>query len=224
MTNSSLSHIEFILDRSGSMQSIQSDVEGGFAAFIDEQRRQPGECTVSLVCFDDLFERVFDAIPLAEVGPLRLEPRGMTALLDAIGRSVTELGERLARLPEDDRPGSVTVAIMTDGQENASREWTHAAVHELITRQEAVYNWTFLYLGADQDAIEVGAGLGIGRDQALTFDRDSSVDAFAFASESVATLRAYTAMGAPVDRIREASAFTPAQRTKAAGRKRGAAR
>ncbi|MCL2471991.1 MAG: hypothetical protein FWF25_09705 [Propionibacteriaceae bacterium] len=67
-------------------------------------------------------------------------PRGSTALLDAVGRSITAFGERLAALPEDDRPSRVIFAIMTDGMENASKEFTHAAIKEMITRQEKTYN------------------------------------------------------------------------------------
>ena len=86
MTNSTITHIAFLLDRSGSMQSIKDDTEGGFNAFIQDQRRQGGECRVTLAQFDNEYEEVYRDLPLAEVPPLRLVPRGSTALLDSIGR------------------------------------------------------------------------------------------------------------------------------------------
>ncbi|HRA76035.1 MAG TPA: VWA domain-containing protein [Propionicimonas sp.] len=201
MTDPDLTHIEFLLDRSGSMQSIRTDIEGGFDAFVAEQAGQPGRCTVSLAQFDDHYDVVYSAIDVGEVPPLALHPRGRTALLDAIGRSITGLGERLAALPEGERPGAVIVAIMTDGMENASREFTHAAVKELITRQEQVYRWQFLYMGADQDAIEVGASIGVRADKSLTYARGKSREAYSAASKMASGLRQAAAAGAPLDEV-----------------------
>ena len=124
MTRSDLTHLYFLLDRSGSMQSIKSDIEGGFAAFVDEQRKAPGECLANLSQFDDAYEVVYADRPLADVPPLDLQPRSMTALHDAMGRLITDAGASSRRIPEAERPGTVIVAIMTDGLENASKEWT----------------------------------------------------------------------------------------------------
>jgi hypothetical protein len=198
MTNPDLTHIEFVLDRSGSMHSIKADIEGGFDAFIADQRTHPGECTVSLAQFDNEYEPVFEAIDVNEVRPLHLQPRGSTAMLDAIGRSVIALGERLAALPEPRRPGTVVVAIMTDGMENASQEFTHAAIKELVTRQERAYNWQFLYMGADQDAIEVGASIGVRPDRSLSYGRGKSREAYAATSILTRKLKAAMVAGAPL--------------------------
>lgn len=122
MTDPNLTHLYFLLDRSGSMQSIKDDTEGGFDAFIAEQRSQPGDCRVTLAQFDDRYEEVYQDVPVADVPPLSLSPRGSTALLDSIGRLLGEAGGRLAALPEHERPGVVIVGIMTDGHENSSRE------------------------------------------------------------------------------------------------------
>ena len=100
MTRSDLTHIYFLLDRSGSMQSIRDDTEGGFDAFIAEQRSQPGDCRVTLAQFDDQYEEVYQDVPVADVPPLSLSPRGSTALLDSIGRLLGEAGTRLAALPD----------------------------------------------------------------------------------------------------------------------------
>ncbi|MFC7624881.1 VWA domain-containing protein [Microlunatus sp. GCM10028923] len=189
MTDHTLTQIYVLLDRSGSMQSIKSDVEGGFAAFIEEQRKGQGTCRVSLAQFDDRYDEVYSDRPVAEVPPLELQPRGSTALLDAMGRLITDAGARLAALPEDQRPGTVVVAIMTDGRENASREWTHPAIKALVEQQTTSYHWQFLYMGADQDAIEVGASIGIQRDYSVTYGRNRSAAAMATNSAKIAAMR-----------------------------------
>lgn len=193
MTNPDLTHIYFLLDRSGSMASICDDTIGGFNTFIAEQRKHSSECRVTLAQFDDRYELVYADRAIAEVPALHLQPRGMTALLDAIGRLVTDAGSRLARLPESERPGTVIVGIMTDGHENASREWTHSAVKALIQHQSEVYDWEFLYMGADQDAIEVGTGLGVAAARSVTYSRGS-------------TAMAMSSTSAMVDRVRRAKA------------------
>ncbi len=189
MPNTNLTHLVFLLDRSGSMQSIKTDIEGGFAAFIDEQKAAPGECVVTLAQFDSKYEVVYHGIRLADVPPLRLQPRASTALLDAMGKLITDTANEMARLPEDERPGTVVVAIMTDGHENASREWTHPAIKALVEQQTNVHDWQFMYLGADQDAIEVGARIGVKREHAVTYKRGKSRDVMAAASKNIRDYR-----------------------------------
>lgn len=189
MTRSDLTHIYFLLDRSGSMQSIKSDTEEGFAAFVDEQRRTPGDCRVTLARFDHEYDVAYSGVPVSDVPPLALEPRGRTALLDAMGRLVTDAGTELGALPDDERPGTVIVAVMTDGHENASGEWTHAAVRSLVEQQTSVCSWQFLYMGADQDAIEVGTRLGVDARFAVTYSRGRSKEALASAAGKVSRLR-----------------------------------
>ncbi len=190
MTRSDLTHLYFLLDRSGSMQSIKTDTEGGFDAFIEEQRASvEGECRVTLAQFDNDYELVFSSVPLAQVGPLTLTPRGSTALLDSMGRLITDAGAELAALEEDQRPGTVVVAIMTDGLENASKEWTRPAIKSLVEQQTQQYNWQFLYMGADQDAIEVGTAMGVSADHSVTYSRGRAREAMAATSAVVSGLR-----------------------------------
>ncbi len=189
MTDQKLTNIYVLLDRSGSMQSIKSDIEGGFAAFIEEQRTIEGDCRVTLARFDDHYEEVYADRPVADVGPLDLEPRGSTALLDSMGRLITDAGQRLAALPEERRPGTVVVAIMTDGLENASSEWTRAAIKSLVEQQTNAYKWQFLYMGADQDAIEVGGSIGVARDYAVTYGRGKSAEAMRANGAKISALR-----------------------------------
>ena len=216
MTDPTYTDITMVLDRSGSMQSIKDDTIGGFDAFISEQRRLPGRCTVSLVQFDNVYEEVYTGRDLADVPSLTLVPRGSTAMLDAIGRAVNATGARLAAMPEDRRPGTVIVGIMTDGLENASREFTYPMVKALIEQQEQVYGWTFMYMGANQDAIEVGASLGVARDRSLTYAGPKVAAAMGAYSASVGTIREAVAAGAPVEQARRRAAYSDEQRRKAA--------
>lgn len=209
MTRQDLTHIFFLLDRSGSMQSIKSDTEGGFAAFIEEQRAGAGECRVTLAQFDDHYDVVYADRPVADVPPLVLEPRGCTALLDAMGRLITDSGAHLASLPEAERPGTVIVAIMTDGLENASREWTHAAIKSLVDQQTTQWSWQFLYMGADQDAIEVGASVGIDRDRSVTYSRGKARQAMVASAGKIRDLRA-ARLSSPAAAM---PAFTEQERT-----------
>ena len=208
MTRADLTHLYFLLDRSGSMQSIKTDTEGGFEAFIAEQRKAPGECRVTLAQFDNEYDVVYADRPLADVPALDLQPRGSTALLDAMGRTITDAGTRLAALPEAERPGTVIVAIMTDGHENASQEWTRPAIKALVTQQSTQFAWQVMYMGADQDAIEVGAGLGVAAANSVTYSRGKAREAMAASSDKVRGLR-HARMSEPAAAM---PAFTPEER------------
>ena len=154
--NPNHTEIAFILDRSGSMASMVEPAIAGFNSLLSEQQTLPGSARFSLVLFDDHYEVPVASMPIAEVQPLNTntyQPRGSTALLDAIGRTIDELGARLANAPEAERPGQVLVAILTDGEENASRQFTWKDISDRIRHQTDVYQWRFLFLGANQDAI-----------------------------------------------------------------------
>lgn len=215
MTNPNYSQIAVLLDRSGSMNSIKEDTEGGFAAFLTEQKKSPGRCDVTLAQFDDSYEEVYVGKPLASVPPLVLTPRGTTALLDAIGRLVTTTGERLAAMPEEDRPASVLVVIMTDGLENASKEYSRGAVQKLIKEQTDTYGWTFVYLGANQDAIAVGEGLGVSRDMSMTYAGPQAAAAMQATGANISGYRQNIAAGWSPDAARKGAAYTDDQREEA---------
>jgi hypothetical protein len=185
MPNQNLTLIAFLLDRSGSMQSIKSDVVGGFDAFLTEQRSGDGECRVTLAQFDNEYEVVYHALPVGDAPPLELNPRNSTALLDSMGKLITDTAAEITALGEDDKPGSVIVAIMTDGMENSSREWSRPAIKSLVEQQTNEFGWQFLYLGADQDAVEVGKDLGVRAEQAVTYGRGKSREAMAAMSGNV---------------------------------------
>src|SRR4029434_689340 len=158
------SEIAFVLDRSGSMGSCREPAIEGFNFFLLEQQRTEGLAKLTLILFDDEYLVPIDALPVAEILPLDNDsyvPRGSTALLDAIGRTIDELGARLAALPEQDRRTQVIVAILTDGLENSSQNYSWQQVADAIKQQSEQYRWTFLFLGANQDAIATAAQMNI---------------------------------------------------------------
>ena len=211
--NQNLTDINIVLDRSGSMTVIKNDMEGGLNAFLEEQKKVEGEATVSLYQFDHEFEESFIAKDIKEVSKIVLEPRGTTALLDAMGRSILTTGRRLAAMKEEDRPSKVIMIIITDGGENASDEFTREKVFELIKQQEETYSWEFVFLGANQDAVGEAAKYGIAASKAMTFDYNKSgVDAVAASLSS--SMTSYRAGGC------SAMAFSDEQ--KAAANKDGA--
>lgn len=177
--------ISVVLDRSGSMQAIANDVIGGFNTFLKEQQETSGEATLTLAQFDDMYEVVHDNKPLNTVPPLTSKtfvPRNGTALLDAIGRTVNATGKRLSDLPEAQRPDKVVFVIITDGQENASREFTATQVKDLLNQQRETYNWQFVFLGANQDAIITGMCMGVTRGANLTYAANARGTQSAFGS------------------------------------------
>jgi hypothetical protein len=151
------------------MQRVKLDAEGAIAAFVEAQRAVPGRCVVQLSDFDTEYREVYPMTPIADVPAYTLEPRGGTALLDAIGRLVTGLGANLAAMPEDDRPGKVIVVVQTDGLENSSREWDRAGVNALITEQREKYSWDFVFLGAGPDAIQTAESYGFAAGSAMAY-------------------------------------------------------
>ena len=168
MPNANLRHIALVLDRSGSMKAVKNDTEGGLAAFLEAQHENPGETRVSLYQFDTRYEVVYENVALADVPAYVLEPRGGTALLDAIGRTIRSVKTQIKALDEGERPGEVVLVILTDGEENSSHEFTLEQVKQKIEKRRAK-GWQVVFLGADQDAITVAAGMGIGRETSLAY-------------------------------------------------------
>jgi len=167
MTRPGYTEIVVLLDRSGSMEPIARDMEGGFNAFMAKQREVKGViCRVSLYQFDSEYNPVYEGLDVHHVPPLRLVPRDMTALYDAVARTINSVGERLARMAEWDRPEKVLFLIITDGMENASKEFSihlngAARISEMIKHQREKYAWQFVYLGADVNAAIEASKIGI---------------------------------------------------------------
>lgn len=159
-----------VLDRSGSMGTCADDVVGGFDSFIEEQKQGDGEAYVTLAQFDTEYEMVYEAIPITEVKPLEFQPRGSTALLDAVGRTIASTKERI----KTQRPGpdSVIFVIITDGHENCSQEYKKSQVTAMTKECEDQLGWKFVYLGANQDAFAEAGGIGIRATGAMSYDAD----------------------------------------------------
>ncbi len=183
------SHITFILDRSGSMKSIRTDVVGSITRFIKEQQETVGDCTFTLIQFDDQNpqEAIFDNKPIKEVDfkPDSYSPRGWTPLYDAVGLAIVKLGQQLQAKPETERPEKIIFVILTDGQENSSKEYTRERVFAMIQEQTKTYNWQFIYLGSNQDAFAVGQSFGVRGQSAITYSEQKTSAGFFSASAKV---------------------------------------
>jgi hypothetical protein len=160
--NPHLTEIAYILDRSGSMQPMQEPAVAAFNDFIKTQLDVPGDARLTLIQFDDAYEVPVTAKPIQDVPQLTAAtytPRGSTALLDAIGRTIKETDRRISALPDADKPGKVILAIFTDGEENASQEYTIKHISDLIRLYRDQKGWEFLFLAANQDAIASGSAM-----------------------------------------------------------------
>lgn len=188
MTDQNYTHIAVVLDRSGSMASIKDDMVAGLNEFFEEQAALEGKCMVDLVQFDNEYEVVFSNLPV-KLAKAELHPRGSTALLDAIGKTVTDLGAKLRDKSEKNRPANVMVVVVTDGYENASREWTKPAVRDLIKQQTDEWNWDFVFLGTGFDAVAAGRDYGFSADKSLTFSGDKVDVAYASLSNYTSNTR-----------------------------------
>lgn len=169
MTQQGYRHDIFIIDRSGSMDEILDGMQSGFDDFVREQSKLPGKATASLWQFDDVIERVHAFQPYNKIASYRLEPRGVTAMFDAVGTAVTREGEALAAMPEGERPEVVAVLIVSDGKNNASREYTSSQVAEMLKHQQEVYGWVVIYMGTNQDVFKESAEIGIDAGTSLAY-------------------------------------------------------
>jgi uncharacterized protein YegL len=176
MPKAAHTEIGVILDESGSMGPIRDDVIGGYNTFIDTQKAEPGTAKFTLVVFNSELNVALDGVDIQRAEHLNeknYRPGGMTALLDAIGTTIHSIGKRLADTPEDERPEKVIIAIMTDGAENASKEYTHERIMNMIKTQREEFSWEFIFLAAGQDAINESEKLGIGRGRTMEFSANS---------------------------------------------------
>ena len=171
-----LTELVFILDRSGSMSGLESDTVGGFNAMLAKQKREPGECRLTTVLFDDKYELLHDRLTLAGVRPITEKEyyvRGTTALLDAIGRTIVKIANVQRNTSEEERADKVLFVITTDGMENASREFTNERIKAMISEQKEMHGWEFLFLGANMDAVETASHFGIDPSRAASYHADS---------------------------------------------------
>ncbi len=204
-----LTELIFILDRSGSMAGLEEDTIGGFNSLIEKQKREPGECLVSTVLFDNDTLVLHDRVPLAQIQPMGdtdYTVRGCTALLDALGGAIHHIGNVHKYARKEDVPEHTLFVITTDGMENASRRYSSDRVKHMVKRQQEKYGWEFLFLGANIDAVETAAHFGIREDRAVSYhaDRQGTQLNYQVICEAVGDVRAARPLSAQwKDRIDE---------------------
>ena len=194
-----LTELVFILDRSGSMAGLESDTIGGFNSLIEKQRKQEGECYVSVVLFDNESEVLYDRVKLSEVGEMTAEDytvRGCTALIDAIGGAIHHIGNIHKYARKEDVPEHTMFVITTDGMENASYRYSSDRVKKMVERQKEKYGWEFLFIGANIDSVETAGRFGIGADRAVNYHADSKGTSVLFeaVSRSIGSMRSGAAL------------------------------
>jgi hypothetical protein len=207
-----LADITIIMDRSSSMSQCKEEAESGVNNFIKEQKEQKGEALFSFIQFDTQYEVLYKGIDLQDAGEFTLMPRGMTALLDAVGRGITETAERISKLTE--RPNLVIFVILTDGHENASSEFSREKIKTLIEKHQKEDNWQFTFLGANQDAFAEAGSMGINKDATMNYNIHNSHHVFSMASDNVSQMRSMSIAGANV-----VNEYTDKQREEAVGEK-----
>ena len=171
-----LTELVFILDRSGSMHGLEADTIGGINSLIEKQKAEPGRCLVTTVLFDSRMETLHDRVELQQIQPLTERDYctgGCTALLDALGSTISHIAKIHHYARPEDVPVRTTFVIMTDGMENASHHYDSDTVKRKIEHEKAKYGWEFLFLAANIDAVETAARMGINADRAVNYHADS---------------------------------------------------
>jgi len=185
--NDNLTEIVAILDNSGSMESLTDDTIGGYNSFLKEQKEIDGEAVLTTVLFNTNYTLLHDRLDIKEVHPIARKDYvagGGTALLDAMGKTINDIGLKLHNTAEPERPARVIVFIITDGEENSSKEYTFDKIKEMVTLQQDVYKWIFIFLGANMDAFSVGDSIGISK---YRYNYQADSEGIVFAQKSISS-------------------------------------
>jgi len=187
MPKENYSHIVEVLDRSGSMSIIKTDAIGGHNEFIKTQQKEPGFATYTLAQFDDEYELLQDFVDIKDAKILDEKsyiPRGWTRLLDAIGKTIIAVGEKLSNLKEEERPNTVIFVVYTDGQENLSSEFSKEKILEMIKEQEEKYSWKFIYLSSDLNAFDDAKSYGFSKGRTMNMGKSGDATREVYATVS----------------------------------------
>ena len=169
-------HICIVLDASGSMGSIESDIKGSFNTFLAQQKESEGKTMFDLFQFSDEVTHLVKSADLSQYSGNLMDQyscSGCTALYDAVCIAIDSMGKTFAAMPEEERPENVLCVIITDGEENSSKEFTMNDVKQRIEHQKNVYSWEFDFLAANQDSWETGSAMGLTKDQCTDFTANS---------------------------------------------------
>jgi len=184
----------FILDKSGSMSGLEADTIGGYNSMLAKQQAMEGDCRITTVLFDSNYELLHDRIDIKAAGQItdkEYQVGGRTALLDAVGKTIDKVANAQKHTAKDYRAEKVLFVIITDGEENSSREYSAEKVKAQIERQKTKHGWEFIFLGANIDAVRTAGRLGIASDRAVdyVFDSVGTILNFAAMADAVATFR-----------------------------------
>ena len=166
----------FILDKSGSMGGLEEDAIGGYNAMLKKQKMLAGDCRITTVLFNNGYELLHDRVDIKEVSPItskEYQVGGTTALLDAIGMTIYKVDHIQKDMNEECCSENVMFVIITDGEENSSREYSVERVKALIEQQKIKHEWEFIFLGANIDAVKAAGRFGISPDRAQNYHADS---------------------------------------------------
>lgn len=176
MKKNNITEMVFILDRSGSMHGLEKDTIGGFNSMLSKQKKEDGEAFVTTVLFDNDYSIIHDRIKIADVPEMTEREyyvKGCTALVDAIGKTIRHIVNIHKYSRREDVPDNTIFVIITDGMENASREFDAQTVKNMVEHEKKKYGWEFIFLGANIDAVETARHFGINRDRAVNYNCDS---------------------------------------------------
>ena len=194
--NQDYTHITFLLDRSGSMgfNNMWQDAIGGLKSLIEEQRKDKSLCTFSFCFFDTEIETPLKFLNIQEISgstidKLNIVPRGGTALLDALGQTIKDTGRILNDMSESEKPSKVIFMVQTDGQENSSREFTSEQINDLVKEHEEKYNWKFMFLSSDIQAVAETQSFGFAANSTMSFAEQNITGAYNVISDKLSQVR-----------------------------------
>lgn len=170
-----ITELVFIIDRSGSMEGLESDTIGGFNSLVEKQKKEDGKCYVTTVLFDNRIERIHDRVELSKINRLTEKEYcvgGCTALIDAVGTSVKHIETIHNYIRKEDVPEHTMFVIITDGMENASHQFSSDEVKKMIEKHKEKDGWEFLFIGANIDAVETAGHFGIDEERAVNYHAD----------------------------------------------------
>ncbi len=195
-----LVELVFILDRSGSMSGLENDTIGGFNSLISKQKKEKGEAIVTTALFDNTYELLHDRFNLNDINEMTEKDYyvgGTTALLDAMGITISKTMSAYKNIAEEKRPEKVMIIITTDGFENASREYDYSKVKSLITQTKRDFNFEYIFLGANIDSEKEAEKFGIDKERAVNFHSDSEGQKLAYGvmNEAISDVRNRKSLG-----------------------------